>query len=101
MPCYLLTCLRSSLFKGPSKNDYVLPAGIYEIGAIAWEECCADPPAEETDVNAYRRRKTEECEAQLMKVMGWEAFALDIRIGLRMQSGMETLRWFKAKNGWA
>jgi hypothetical protein len=34
-------------------------------------------------------------------VTAWEAFSLDFRIGLRVQSGMETLKWFKTKNGWA
>ncbi|CAH0039483.1 unnamed protein product [Clonostachys rhizophaga] len=90
-----------SVFKGPTKNDYVLPAATYELGAIAWEECCADPPAGESDVASYRRRKADECEAQLTKVTAWEAFSLDFRIGLRVQSGMETLKWFKTKNGWA
>ncbi|CAG9950948.1 unnamed protein product [Clonostachys rosea f. rosea IK726] len=97
----IMPMIRKSVFKGPTKNDYVLPAATYELGAIAWEESCADPPAGESDVASYRRRKAEECEAQLTKVTAWEAFSLDFRIGLRVQSGMETLKWFKTKNGWA
>lgn len=90
----------NTVFKGHLKNDYVAPATAYELGAIAWDECC-DPPENEENIAAYRKKKMEECEAQLEKVKAWEAFVLDVRIGLRVQSGLETLKWFKGKMGWA
>ena len=80
------------MFKGGHKDDYVLPAATYELGAIAWAECCRG--------GADRRQKLDECEAQLEKVKAWESFVLDARIGMRVQCGMETLRWFRKKMGW-
>jgi hypothetical protein len=55
---------------------------------------------EEADVVAYRKEKFDECEAQMEKVKAWEVFVLDSRIGMRVQSGLETLRWFRNKMGW-
>lgn len=53
------------------------------------------------DVAAYRKEKFEECVAQLEKVKAWEAYVLDSRIGMRVQSGLETLNWFRNKMGWS
>lgn len=39
----------------------------------------------------------EECQKQLDIVKIWEAFLLDARIGMRVQSGLETLKWFRQK----
>ncbi|KAL7793622.1 hypothetical protein V8C37DRAFT_102414 [Trichoderma ceciliae] len=89
-----------SVFKGTSKDDYVLPSAIYEMGAIAWTECCNPPEGEEKEIMDYRRKKMLECEEQINKVKVWEAYVLDTRIGMRAQSGLETLTWFKKKNGW-
>ncbi|UKZ83274.1 hypothetical protein TrVFT333_011081 [Trichoderma virens FT-333] len=89
-----------SVYKGVSKDDYVLPAAIYELGAIAWAECCNPPEGEEKEILEYRRKKMTECDEQINKVKVWEAYVLDTRIGMRAQSGLETLAWFKKKNGW-
>lgn len=93
------TDLRRAIFKGPSKNDFVLPAATYELGAIAWEECC-HPPSSAEDKLAYRKKKLEECEEYLDTVKNWESYLLDMRIGLKVQSGIETIKWFKGKMGW-
>lgn len=104
-----------SAFKGPTKNDHLPPCAAYELGVIAWDECCNPPrpsasggegaedgsAADSSDVLAYRKQKLEECEAQLEKVRSWEAYSLDSRIGLRVQSGLETLKWFRNKMGWS
>ncbi|EHK44965.1 hypothetical protein TRIATDRAFT_128168 [Trichoderma atroviride IMI 206040] len=89
-----------SVFKGTSKDDYVLPSATYELGAIAWAECCNPPEGEAKEILEFRRQKMVACEEQLNKVKVWEAYVLDTRIGLRAQSGLETLAWFKKKNGW-
>lgn len=102
-PCFPSTNTNFSfraVFKGNLKNDYVLPSATYELGAIAWEECC-NPPETMEDVNAYRKQKMEECEGYLDQVKNWENFILDMRIGLRVQSGLETLKWFKGKMEWS
>jgi hypothetical protein len=82
------------------KDDYVMPAAIYEMGAISWTECCNPPEGVQEGILEYRRKKMLECEEQINKVKVWEAYVLDARIGLRATSGLETLAWFKKKNGW-
>ncbi|TFB02203.1 Mitochondrial outer membrane protein IML2 [Trichoderma ghanense] len=89
-----------SVFKGTMKDDYVMPAAIYELGAIAWTECCSPTEGQREQLLEYRRKKMLECEEQINKVKVWEAYVLDTRIGLRATSGLETLAWFKKKNGW-
>ncbi|KOS22420.1 Mitochondrial outer membrane protein iml-2 [Escovopsis weberi] len=91
------------VFKGATKDDYVLPSAHYEMGAIAWAECCAPPQDTASDPKArleYRRAKLHECEERLNIVKNWETFVLDARIGMRATSGLETLGWFKRKMGW-
>lgn len=78
----------------------MLPAATYEMGAIAWMECCAPQPAAEEDPAVYRRLKLEACQEYLDKVKAWESYTLDARIGLRVQSGLETLKWFRKKMQW-
>ncbi|PNY23530.1 Mitochondrial outer membrane protein iml-2, partial [Tolypocladium capitatum] len=91
-----------SVFKGPNKDDYVLPTATYELAVIAWTECCSPPAGKAGDeVAAYRREKLDECQAQLDKVRAWEAYTLDARMGMRVQSALETLGWFRGKMGWA
>lgn len=79
----------------------MLAAATYEIAATAWEECCHPPEGSSAeDRLAYRKEKLEECEENLDKVKNWEAYLLDMRVGLKVQSGIETLKWFKNKMGW-
>lgn len=52
------------------------------------------------DVLTYRKAKMEECQRYLDRVMAWETFVLDARIGMRVQSGLETLKWFRRRMGW-
>ncbi|RBR25069.1 uncharacterized protein FIESC28_02126 [Fusarium coffeatum] len=85
------------VFKGPTKDDYVLAAGVYEKGAIAWSECCNPPEGTPEEIAAYRRQKYDECVKQMDVAKVWEAFVLDTRIGMRVQSGIETLNWFAKK----
>lgn len=94
----VLTC-SSAVFKGTNKNDYVQAAATYELAAIAWDEC-GHPPEGVEDETAYRKDKLKECEAALDKAKNWEAYNLDMRIGLRIQSGLETIRWFRRRMGW-
>ncbi|KAJ3464702.1 hypothetical protein MRS44_009488 [Fusarium solani] len=90
-----------SVFKGPTKDDYVLAAGTYEKGAIAWGECCNPPEGTVEEVAKYRREKYDECLRQMDVAKVWEAFVLDARIGMRVQSGLETLSWFGKKMGYS
>lgn len=53
------------------------------------------------DEEEWLREKTEECQAWLDKVANWGAFTLDARIGMRVQTGMDTVSWYKKQYGWA
>ncbi|KFG77782.1 hypothetical protein MANI_020202 [Metarhizium anisopliae] len=88
-------------FKGGHKDDYVLPVATYELGVIAWTQCCNPPEGTADEVASYRRQKANQCQEHLEKVKAWETFVLDARVGMRVQSGLETLKWFKKKNDWA
>ncbi|KAG5982814.1 hypothetical protein E4U55_001308 [Claviceps digitariae] len=91
-----------SVFKGRQRDDYVLPVANYELAVIAWTQCC-NPPVELSGKEAleYRRARADECQAHLERVKTWESFMLDARVGMRVQSGLETLGWFRKKMGWA
>ncbi|KAH6971006.1 hypothetical protein BKA56DRAFT_621797 [Ilyonectria sp. MPI-CAGE-AT-0026] len=84
-------------FKGPTKDDYVPPAANYELASIAWAECCNPPEGTVEEIAAFRRQKFDDCQKQLDIVKTWEVYLMDARIGMRVQSGLETLAWFKKK----
>ncbi|KAF4122258.1 Pfam:IML2 [Geosmithia morbida] len=90
-----------TIFKGHNKNDHVPPSATYELAAIAWDECCQPPLDDEgNDDVAYRKRKLQEVEEHLEKVKNWESYTLDMRVGLKVQSALETAKWFRGKMGW-
>ncbi|KAI8633288.1 breast cancer protein [Xylariaceae sp. FL1651] len=77
-----------SAFKGPTKDDYILPAAHYEMAVLAWVEG-------QVDTSKETNNKIHDCQAWLDKVAKWEAYVLDGRIGMRVQTSMDTLRWYK------
>lgn len=87
-------------FKGTTKDDYVLAAAVYEKGAIAWYECSNPIGGTPEEIAAYRREKYDECVKQMDVAKVWEGFVLDTRIGMRVQSAIETLSWFSKKMGY-
>ncbi|KAI1075548.1 breast cancer protein [Whalleya microplaca] len=116
-------------FKGPTKDDYALPAAHYEMAVLAWAEVQQpevrrrreSPKAAEASAAAstktgsssssssssskqgdeeWIRKKTDECQTWLEKVARWEAFILDARVGMRVQTGLDTIRWYKRERGW-
>lgn len=99
----MLTFPRRLLFKGDNKDDWTLPCAHYEVGVIAWKESC-DPncwPEDPAEVDAFRRKKVAETETYLDHVKTWEAFVLDARVGMKVQTGVDSINWLKRKKGWA
>jgi hypothetical protein len=93
-----------TLFKGPTRDDYTLPAAHYEMAAAAWRDAC-DPtkwPSSNGSeaVDAFRQEKSEECLAYLEKNAAWESYVLDGRFGMRIQAGIDGVKWLKGKKGW-
>ncbi|KAF2964058.1 hypothetical protein GQX73_g9513 [Xylaria multiplex] len=84
--------LDKSAFKGSNKDDYIPPAAHYEMAVLAWVEGRTGTPAE-------TKKKIDDCQSWLDKVARWEAYVLDGRIGMRVQTGMDTLRWYKREHG--
>ncbi|KKY37570.1 putative mitochondrial outer membrane protein iml2 [Diaporthe ampelina] len=61
-----------TLFKGTTRDDYTLP-----------------------------RKKVAESQEYLDHVKTWESFVLDARIGMRVQTGADSIAWLKRKKNWA
>jgi hypothetical protein len=93
-PAFLNTTdyISRSAFKGPTRDDYIPPSAHYEMAVLVWVEGQANTPAE-------TKEKIETCQSWLDKVAGWDAYLLDGRVGMRVQTGMDTLRWYKRENG--
>jgi hypothetical protein len=91
-----------AVLKGGNKDDYIVPAANYEMAAAAWWDCCDEKkwPADVARVDGYRKEKMEECATYLEKLVKWEAFLLDGRFGLRIQGGLDSVKWLRAKKGW-
>lgn len=58
------------------------------MAAVCWQE---------KDVaGGNRKAKVAECEDWLNKVAKWESYVLDARIGMKVTTGLDTIRRFKA-----
>ncbi|KAL1893564.1 Mitochondrial outer membrane protein iml2 [Sporothrix stenoceras] len=92
-----------NVFKGPLKDDYVQAAGHYEAAVILWMQANNPDYYSNSDaaaIDKYRHTRVNEALAELDKVAKWETFVLDARIGMKLQTGLDTIKWLKEKKGW-
>ncbi|KAK7993685.1 Palmitoyl-protein thioesterase 1 [Apiospora arundinis] len=112
-----------NLFKGPLMDDWAQPAAAYEMAAVTWwriqrkksgEPVSASEKAPAVAVDAqsvsskksalsdteWLKQQTAVCEEWLERVTNWGSFTLDARIGMRVQTGKDTLKWYKREQGW-
>lgn len=91
-------------FKGPLNDDYVQAAGHYEAAVILYMQA-TDPDyyseGDAASTDTYRRTRVDQSLAELDKVARWETFVLDARIGMKLQTGLDTIKWLKGKKNWA
>jgi hypothetical protein len=78
-----------ALFKGHLRDDWTCPTAHYEMGANLW----AERDGSEGDIE-----KVREAEEWVEKAGKWESYELDARIGLKVTTGLETLRGWRALN---
>ncbi|MCJ1385040.1 Mitochondrial outer membrane protein iml2 [Xylographa soralifera] len=79
-----------ALFKNNFKDDWTCPTAHYEIGANLWME---------RDGSERDRERVKEAEEWVQKAGSWEKYELDARIGLKITTGLETLKGWKMENG--
>ncbi|KAB5577824.1 hypothetical protein GE09DRAFT_532767 [Coniochaeta sp. 2T2.1] len=93
-----------NIFKGPTRDDYTLPSAHYEMAAAAWRDGCDATkwplPEGPEAIDAYRKEKAEETLAYLEKNAKWESYVLDGRFGMRIQAGIDSVKWLRGKKGW-
>ncbi|KAH9884724.1 breast cancer protein [Xylariomycetidae sp. FL2044] len=88
-------------------EEYALPAAHYEMAVIAWRELGKDTGNSNSGLDPHEadhewsRKKLNECQSWLDKVAKWDAFLLDARIGMRVQTGMDTIGWYRREHAWA
>ncbi|MCJ1284747.1 hypothetical protein MMC26_004083 [Xylographa opegraphella] len=79
-----------ALFKNNFKDDWTCPTAHYEMGANLWME---------RDGSEKDKERVKEAEEWIQKAGSWEKYELDARIGLKITTGLETLKGWKKENG--
>ncbi|KAI1817855.1 breast cancer protein [Poronia punctata] len=89
--------LDRSAFKGTTKDDYIPPAAHYEMAVLIWAEGQGQMASSPTET----KKCVEDCQSWLDKVAKWDSYILDGRVSMRVQAGLDTLRWYKSEHGMA
>ena len=84
------------LFKGGFKDDWTCPAAHYEMAANLWAKRDRTPGQEGSEEN---RKLVLEAEEWLDKTSKWESYSLDARVGVKVTSGLDTIKMWKEKYG--
>ena len=87
-------------FKGNMKDDWTAPTAHYEMGACLWaeREGIEEREREKEGVMERDRERIKAAEGWVEKAGKWEAYELDARVGLKVATGLETLRAWRGKN---
>ena len=91
-------------FKAPGRDDWMLPAAHYEMAAARWAERRGAAgegntgPGSTTGASESERVAVREAQEQLETAARWERFMLDNRIGVRVQTGLDTVRRWRAEH---
>lgn len=92
-----------ALFKGDNRDDWTLPCANYEYAVAIWKQCC-DPkswPSDEKAADVYRHDLAKDCQKYLGYFNTFENFVLDGRLGMKVQTGLDSINWLAKKKGWA
>lgn len=81
-------------FRGGNKDNWTAPLARYELAACLWQE------ARLQDGGEYDREKLKQCKGLLEQVANWESYDLDVRFGIKITTGLETLRNLGMDLGW-
>ena len=49
----------------------------------------------------WRRAKIDECQSWLETVSKWESYILENRLGVRINTGLDTIKWYRNEHTWA
>lgn len=105
--------LDRTLFKGPLRDNWVLPAAHFEFSANLWMERPSYVPThaspwdpepsyrglgEEKEIVSVERNLIQECSEHLEKVAKWESYDLDTRIGLKVTAAKDAIRKWHASH---
>ncbi|KAA8652109.1 hypothetical protein EYZ11_009482 [Aspergillus tanneri] len=94
-----------SVFTGHLKDNWVLPAALFEMAANLWMERPGYivhgkesrefvETARDESSASVERKKVRECKEYLDKASRWESYELDARIGLKVTAAMEAVhKW--------
>ena len=82
-------------FKGGFKDDWTCPATHYEMAANLWAMRDKTPGWEGCESN---KKLVFEAEEWLEKTSKWESYSLDARVGVKVTSGLDTIRIWKERH---
>jgi hypothetical protein len=85
-------CHDRALFKGPLKDEWTCPTAHYEMAANAWAMRVATGGKLDRD-----RELVADAERWLETVAKWESYSMENRIGLKVTTGLDTVRKWRAR----
>ena len=83
-------------FKGGFKDDWTSPVAHYEMAANLWAMRERSPGQEGSEEN---KRRVREAKEWLEKTSRWESYSLDARIGVKVTSGLDTIKRWEERYG--